>query len=74
MQARVALVTGSGKRRVGWYVARALAERGFALALHYRTSGAEAQESLLAFRAAGTPAEGIQADLADALARITTAL
>ena len=39
---RVALVTGSGKRRVGWYVADALARRGYALAVHYRTSAVEA--------------------------------
>ena len=32
----VALVTGSGKRRVGWHVADALAARGYALVLHYR--------------------------------------
>src|SRR6266853_637346 len=37
----VALVTGSGKKRVGWYVADALAERGYALAIHYRTSAAD---------------------------------
>ena len=40
----VALVTGSGKRRVGWHVADALARRGYALAVHYRTSVAEAAE------------------------------
>src|SRR5262245_46090118 len=62
---RVALVTGAGKRRVGWHVARALAQRGFALALHYRSSGALAEESLASFRAAGVPAEGIMANLAE---------
>ena len=60
---RVALVTGAGKRRVGWHVARALSQRSFALALHYRSSGAEAEESLATFRAAGVQAEGIMADL-----------
>ena len=39
---KVALVTGSGKRRVGWHVAAALAARGYALAVHYRSSAAEA--------------------------------
>ena len=34
--APVALVTGSGKKRVGWHVADALARRGHALAVHYR--------------------------------------
>ena len=33
---KVALVTGSGKKRVGWHVADALAERGYALAIHFR--------------------------------------
>ena len=42
---RVALVTGSGKRRVGWHVADALARRGYGLAVHYRTSAAEAADS-----------------------------
>ena len=35
---KVALVTGSGKRRVGNAVARALAERGYAIAVHYHHS------------------------------------
>jgi pteridine reductase len=60
---KVALVTGSGKRRVGWFVARSLAERGFALAIHYRSSAAEAQESAAALRASGTQAEAFRADL-----------
>jgi NAD(P)-dependent dehydrogenase (short-subunit alcohol dehydrogenase family) len=34
---RVALVTGSGKKQVGWYVADALAGHGFAIAVHYHT-------------------------------------
>src|SRR5262245_33932761 len=45
---KVALVTGSGKRRVGWHVAEALAGRGYALAIHYRSSAAEAQETIAA--------------------------
>ena len=32
---RVALVTGSGKKRVGWHVADALAGRGYDVAVHY---------------------------------------
>ena len=42
---KVALVTGSGKRRVGAHVAAALAARGYSLAVHYRTSAAEANET-----------------------------
>jgi len=42
---RVALITGSGKHRVGNVVAEALAARGMDIALHYRTSEDEARES-----------------------------
>ena len=50
----VALVTGSGKRRVGWHIAEALAARGYTLAVHYHSSAAEAVlMSTGAFFAAG---------------------
>src|SRR5438552_8026863 len=62
---KVALVTGSGKRRVGWHVAEALAARGYALVVHYRSSSAEAAESVEAFRARGIQAVALQADLTD---------
>ncbi len=62
---QVALVTGSGKRRVGWHVADALARRGFALAVHYRTSAAEAAETIASFQAHGVEAVAFQADLTD---------
>jgi pteridine reductase len=61
----VALVTGSGKRRVGWYVADALAARGYALAVHYRTSAAEADLAVRHFRGRGAEAVALQADLTD---------
>jgi pteridine reductase len=60
---KVALVTGSGKRRVGWYVADALAGRGYAVAIHYRSSAAEAEETLNHLRGRGVQAMAIQADL-----------
>jgi pteridine reductase len=63
--AKVALVTGSGKRRVGFHVAAALAARGYALAVHYRTSAAEAAETVAALQRQGVPAAAFQADLAD---------
>src|SRR5438309_11814904 len=62
---RVALVTGSGKRRVGWYVAEAVAARGYALVIHYRSSAAEAAEAVAGFRARGVEAISLQADLTD---------
>ena len=61
----VALVTGSGAKRIGWHVAEALAARGYALALHYRTSAEEAQQSVAHLRQRGTHAIAVQADLAD---------
>jgi pteridine reductase len=62
---RVALVTGSGKRRVGSVVADALARRGFAVAVHYRSSAAEAAETVQTLRAHGVAVEPFQADLTD---------
>jgi pteridine reductase len=65
LSAKVALVTGSGKRRIGWYVAQALAARGYAIVVHYRSSAAEALESVESFRARGVNAIALQADLTD---------
>jgi pteridine reductase len=62
---RVALVTGSGKRRVGWHVADALAGRGYALAIHYRASAREAAEAVAHFQSRGVEAAAFQADLTD---------
>jgi pteridine reductase len=62
---RVALVTGSGKKRVGWYVADTLAGQGYALAVHYHTSAAEAEETAGHLRGRGVQAAAFQADLAD---------
>jgi pteridine reductase len=66
-QPKVALVTGSGKRRVGWYVAEALAQRGYAVAIHYRSSAAEAHQTVSEFRARGFTTAAFQADLTDEL-------
>ena len=61
----VALVTGSGKRRVGWHVADALAERGYSLAIHYRTSAKEGEETVAYLKTKGVAAVALQADLTD---------
>jgi pteridine reductase len=63
MSHRVALVTGSGKKRVGSVVAEALARRGFAIAVHYRSSAAEAGETATQLRTLGVEAETFHADL-----------
>ena len=61
---KVALVTGSGKRRVGWHVAQALADRGYALAIHYHFSADEAHETVAELRERGVQAEAYAADVA----------
>src|SRR5713101_4738709 len=62
---KVALVTGSGKKRVGWHVADALAARGYSLALHYRSSAADAAETVATFKDRGVEVAAFQADLSD---------
>jgi pteridine reductase len=61
----VALVTGSGKRRIGRYVAEALAARGYRLVIHYHASAAGAAEAVAGFAAQGVDAIALQADLTD---------
>jgi pteridine reductase len=69
---KVALVTGSGKRRVGNAVARALAERGYGIAVHYHESADAALETVDEFQRLGTEAAAFAADVADerAVARL----
>jgi len=62
---KVALVTGAGKHRVGWHVTDALAGRGYAVAIHYRSSAAEAKETVEQLRGRGGVAAAFQADLTD---------
>jgi pteridine reductase len=61
---KVALVTGSGKRRVGSAIAAALAARGYAIALHYNHSAAEAHQTAARLEALGVRVLPLQADLA----------
>ncbi|MDQ2778034.1 MAG: SDR family oxidoreductase [Pseudomonadota bacterium] len=62
---RVVLVTG-GAARIGRCIAEHLAEQGFAVALHYRSSGEAADRAVAALHAAGHPARSFAADLTDA--------
>ncbi|MCE9528303.1 MAG: SDR family oxidoreductase [Planctomycetales bacterium] len=59
----VALVTGSGAKRVGNVVARALAARGFHLVLHANRSVQEAEETVNDVRRDGGKAIALTADL-----------
>jgi NAD(P)-dependent dehydrogenase (short-subunit alcohol dehydrogenase family) len=62
----LALVTG-GARRIGATLSRALADRGFQVAIHCNSSRAEADDLAADIAAAGRPAPVVvQADLADA--------
>src|SRR4051812_23319849 len=63
--APVALITGVGKRRVGWHIADALLERGYRLALQYHTSSEAADVLVAAAKAKGLDATAIRADVAD---------
>lgn len=64
LEGRVALVTGAA-RRVGRAIALRLAEAGCQLAVHYRSSAAEAGATVQACRDRHAPAESFAADLAD---------
>jgi pteridine reductase len=62
---QVALVTGSGKRRLGHFIAEALAGRGYGLAIHHHRSATEAHEAVPSFQTRGVEALALPADLAD---------
>ena len=62
---RVAFITGSGKRRVGFHIAEAFARRGVAVAVHYRSSAHEASATVQHLRTFGVEAEAFPADLSD---------
>lgn len=64
LQGTVALVTGSGIR-VGRRIALALAGRGANLAVHYRSSAEEAEETAALAHEAGVEAEVFRCDLSD---------
>lgn len=61
----VALVTGSGRRRVGWSIADALAERGYNLVVHYHTSATEAAGTASHLEKKGAAVLALAADLTD---------
>ncbi|HIJ65851.1 MAG TPA: SDR family oxidoreductase [Candidatus Hydrogenedentes bacterium] len=65
LEGKTALVTGAAKR-IGRALSLALADRGVNIAVHYRTSQAEADELAEALRTKGTAAWTVPADLGDA--------
>lgn len=60
-----ALITG-GARRIGAAIAHDLARQGFAVAIHYNHSRADAEKLAAEIRAEGGRAETVQADLTNA--------
>lgn len=63
-RARVALVTGAG-RRLGREIALHLAQAGWDVAVHYRHSEAEARDTVQTISALGRRALALRADLSD---------
>lgn len=61
---KVALVTGSGRHRVGNVIARSLAEDGYAIALHYHSSAEAAQITGEELRGVGVACELFKANVA----------
>lgn len=61
----VALVTGSGAKRVGHTIVATLAQRGYRVAIHANHSLDEAEQMAEQLRVVGIEAIALQADLAD---------
>jgi pteridine reductase len=61
---KVALVTGSGRPRVGRAIALALADRGYSVAVHYHTSVESAARTVAEIEGRGVNALAVQANLA----------
>lgn len=64
---QAALVTGAGKR-IGRFMAEALAEDGWFVYVHYNASRAEASQTVAAIKKAGGQAKAVRADLSNAQA------
>lgn len=63
---KVALITGSGRRRIGQVIAGSLAQQGYSIALHYNSSAAAARDALDELRRTGVQCEAYQANVASA--------
>jgi len=62
---KTALITGSGRDRIGNLIARGLADDGYAIGLHYHNSEEEAHQTRDEIRAAGCHCDAYQADVGD---------
>jgi pteridine reductase len=59
----VALITGSGRPRIGREIAASLGQSGYRIALHYHRSDSEARAAEREFRERGIDCEAFQADV-----------
>jgi pteridine reductase len=64
---KVAIITGSGRRRVGNVIALDLARCGYSVAIHYHRSAESADETLAELRGEGRDAAAFRANIADEL-------
>ena len=62
---KTALITGSGRQRLGAGLARHLATQGFRIAIHYHHSKAAAEATVTELNEAGTEAIALSADVTD---------
>ena len=61
----VALITGGGRQRVGYVIAKFLAKAGYSIALHYYSSEAAAKQSQTEIQSLDVECEIYQADVSD---------
>lgn len=61
---KTALVTGSGRKRVGYEIAKVLAADGYRIAVHYHSSEEDAKQNVDEIRSVGSDADRFQADVA----------
>lgn len=62
---RTAIITGSGRKRVGYEIAKHLALQGFQIAIHYHRSAESARENVAELECMGVRAEAFQADVSN---------
>ena len=63
---KVAVITGAGKKRIGYFIATEAARQGYSIALHYNTSGTEAARTAQELQEIGAPeVRSFQADFSD---------
>ncbi len=65
MPHKIAIITGCGKRRIGFHIAEALARQGYSIAVHFHTSQTDANATVTHLQQLGVEAVALPADLSD---------